>query len=65
MYPELILPTIFLYLFLVGVWYYRWRPRHPPHMDTHLSHADSAHPDELDEEFDTFPTTRPSDIVRM
>ncbi|RZB47960.1 FT-interacting protein 1 isoform C [Glycine soja] len=65
MYPELILPTIFLYLFLIGVWYYRWRPRHPPHMDTRLSHADSAHPDELDEEFDTFPTTRASDIVRM
>ncbi|KAK7839431.1 FT-interacting protein 3 [Quercus suber] len=65
MYPELILPTIFLYLFLIGVWYYRWRPRHPPHMDTRLSHADSAHPDELDEEFDTFPTSRPSDIIRM
>ncbi|KAG2686979.1 hypothetical protein I3843_09G032700 [Carya illinoinensis] len=65
MYPELILPTIFLYLFLIGVWYYRWRPRHPPHMDTRLSHADSAHPDELDEEFDTFPTSRPPDIVRM
>ncbi|CAN1307200.1 FT-interacting protein 3 [Linum perenne] len=43
----------------------RWRPRHPPHMDTRLSHAESAHPDELDEEFDTFPTSRPSDIVRM
>ncbi|XWS43212.1 hypothetical protein CRYUN_Cryun16bG0083300 [Craigia yunnanensis] len=65
LYPELILPTIFLYLFLIGVWYYRWRPRHPPHMDTRLSHADSAHPDELDEEFDTFPTSRPTDIVRM
>ncbi|CAO2831810.1 unnamed protein product [Amaranthus hypochondriacus] len=65
MYPELILPTIFLYLFLIGVWYYRWRPRNPPHMDTRLSHADSAHPDELDEEFDTFPTSKPADIVRM
>ena len=65
MYPELILPTIFLYLFLIGVWYYRWRPRHPPHMDTRLSHADSVHADELDEEFDTFPTSRPSDIIRM
>ncbi|KAE8711308.1 hypothetical protein F3Y22_tig00110299pilonHSYRG00262 [Hibiscus syriacus] len=41
------------------------RPRHPPHMDTRLSHADAARPDELDEEFDTFPTSRPSDIVRM
>ncbi|CAD6339020.1 unnamed protein product [Miscanthus lutarioriparius] len=65
LYPELILPTIFLYLFLIGVWYYRWRPRQPPHMDTRLSHAETAHPDELDEEFDTFPTSRPPDIVRM
>ncbi|XP_022754053.1 FT-interacting protein 1-like [Durio zibethinus] len=65
LYPELILPTVFLYLFLIGIWNYRWRPRHPPHMDTRLSHADAAHPDELDEEFDTFPTSRPSDIVRM
>ncbi|WOL13663.1 FT-interacting protein 1-like [Canna indica] len=65
LYPELILPTIFLYLFLIGVWYYRWRPRQPPYMDTRLSHADTAHSDELDEEFDTFPTSRPPDIVRM
>ncbi|URE40923.1 hypothetical protein MUK42_07757 [Musa troglodytarum] len=65
LYPELILPTIFLYLFLIGVWYFRWRPRQPPYMDTRLSHADTAHPDELDEEFDTFPTSRQPDIVRM
>ncbi|MBA0694252.1 hypothetical protein Goari_004568 [Gossypium aridum] len=65
LYPELILPTVFLYLFLIGIWNYRWRPLHPPHMDTRLSHANAAHPDELDEEFDTFPTSRPSDIVRM
>ncbi|KAJ6952465.1 FT-interacting protein 3-like [Populus alba x Populus x berolinensis] len=52
-YPELILPTVFLYLFVVGLWNYRFRPRHPPHMDTRLSQADSAHPDELDEEFDS------------
>ncbi|XP_027343650.1 FT-interacting protein 7-like [Abrus precatorius] len=65
LYPELILPTIFLYLFLIGIWNFRWRPRHPPHMDTRLSHADAAHPDELDEEFDTFPTSRSPDIVRM
>ena len=65
LYPELILPTVFLYLFLIGLWNYRWRSRHPPHMDTRLSHADAAHPDELDEEFDTFPTSKPSDVVRM
>ncbi|XP_015953133.1 FT-interacting protein 7 [Arachis duranensis] len=64
-YPELILPTIFLYLFVIGIWNYRFRPRHPPHMDARLSQAESAHPDELDEEFDTFPTSKPADIVRM
>ncbi|KAL7210845.1 hypothetical protein ACSBR2_013839 [Camellia fascicularis] len=64
-YPELILPTIFLYMFLIGLWNYRFRPRHPPHMDTRLSWAEAVHPDELDEEFDTFPTSKPQDVVRM
>ncbi|XP_055833449.1 FT-interacting protein 7 [Solanum dulcamara] len=64
-YPELILPTIFLYLFVIGLWNYRFRPRAPPHMDARLSQAENAHPDELDEEFDTFPTSRPTDLVRM
>lgn len=64
-YPELILPTIFLYMFLIGIWNYRFRARHPPHMDTRLSHAEAVHPDELDEEFDTFPTSKGVDIVRM
>ncbi|KAE8098862.1 hypothetical protein FH972_016896 [Carpinus fangiana] len=61
MYPELILPTTFLYLFFTGVWYHRRWPCHPPPTDTRLS----AHPDELDEEIDSFPTSRPPDIVRM
>ncbi|GKV22208.1 hypothetical protein SLEP1_g32092 [Rubroshorea leprosula] len=65
LYPELILPTVLLYLFLIGIWNFRRRCRQPPHMDTRLSHADAAHPDELDEEFDTFPTSRSSEIVRM
>uniref|UniRef100_A0A0E0PG64 C2 domain-containing protein n=1 Tax=Oryza rufipogon TaxID=4529 RepID=A0A0E0PG64_ORYRU len=66
-YPELILPTVFLYLFVIGVWNYRRRPRKPAHMDTALSHAEAeqVHPDELDEEFDTFPTSKPGDVVRM
>ncbi|KAK2993624.1 hypothetical protein RJ640_028968 [Escallonia rubra] len=64
-YPELILPTLFLYMFLIGLWNYRYRPRHPPHMDTKLSWAEAVHQDELDEEFDTFPTSRPNDLVRM
>ncbi|XP_058073516.1 FT-interacting protein 1-like [Magnolia sinica] len=64
-YPELILPTVFLYMFLIGIWNYRFRPRHPPHMDTKLSWAEAVHPDELDEEFDTFPTSKTHDLVRM
>jgi hypothetical protein len=64
-YPELILPTVFLYMFMIGLWNYRRRPRHPTHMDTKLSWAEAAHRDELDEEFDTFPTTRQQDVVRM
>lgn len=64
-YPDLILPTMFLYMFLIGMWNYRFRLRHPPHMDTKLSWAEAVHPDELDEEFDTFPTSRPNDNVRM
>ncbi|XP_042516461.1 FT-interacting protein 1-like [Macadamia integrifolia] len=64
-YPELILPTIFLYMFLIGIWNYRFRPRHPPHMDTRLSWAEAVHPDELDEEFDTFPTSKPQDTIRL
>ncbi|KAK7278846.1 hypothetical protein RJT34_23884 [Clitoria ternatea] len=64
-YPELILPTMFLYMFLIGIWNFRSRPRHPPHMDTKLSWAEAAHPDELDEEFDTFPTSKAQDVIRM
>ncbi|KAM1208415.1 hypothetical protein ACFX13_014441 [Malus domestica] len=64
-YPELILPTTFLYMFLVGLWNFRFRPRHPPHMDTKLSWAEAVHPDEMDEEFDTFPTSKSQDVVRM
>ncbi|KAI9077275.1 hypothetical protein K1719_040719 [Acacia pycnantha] len=64
-YPELILPTIFLYMFVIGLWNFRFRPRHPPHMDTKLSWAEAAQPDELDEEFDTFPTSKAQDVVKM
>ncbi|CAM8963686.1 unnamed protein product [Rhodiola kirilowii] len=64
-YPELILPTMFLYMVLIGLWNYRLRPRHPAHMDTKLSWAEAVHPDEVDEEFDTFPSSKPNDLVRM
>ncbi|XP_059428430.1 FT-interacting protein 1 [Corylus avellana] len=64
-YPELILPTAFLYMFLIGIWNFRFRSRHPPHMDTKLSWAEAVHQDEMDEEFDTFPTSKAQDVVRM
>ncbi|KMZ65411.1 C2 calcium/lipid-binding plant phosphoribosyltransferase familyprotein [Zostera marina] len=64
-YPQLLLPTVFLYLVLIGLWNYRLRQRHPPHMDTKLSWAEAVQPDELDEEFDTFPTTKPQHLVQM
>lgn len=64
-FPELILPTVFLYMFLIGVWNYNFRPRYPPHMNTRISYADAVHPDELDEEFDSFPSRQNPDIVRL
>ncbi|VFQ73939.1 unnamed protein product [Cuscuta campestris] len=64
-YPELILPTTFLYMFLIGMWNFRSRPRQPPHMDTKLSWAEAANKDEVDEEFDTFPTSKPEFTVKM
>ncbi|KAI3429951.1 uncharacterized protein J3R85_008444, partial [Psidium guajava] len=63
-YPDLIVPTGFLYVFLIGVWYYRFRPRIPAGMDTRLSQAESVDLDELDEEFDTIPSSRHPDIIR-
>ncbi len=65
MFPELIIPSILLYMAFLGLWRYRSRPRHPPHMDTRLSHAESVYPDELDEEFDSFPTSRSAEVVRL
>ncbi|PHT71973.1 hypothetical protein T459_22758 [Capsicum annuum] len=63
--PELIIPCALLNLAAVGLWRYRSRPRHPPHMDTRLSYAESFYPDELDEEFDSFPTSRSAEIIRV
>ncbi|KAL7203489.1 hypothetical protein ACSBR2_016721 [Camellia fascicularis] len=63
-FPELILPTVFLYMFLIGLWNYRFRAKYPPHMNTRISCADAVHPDELDEEFDTFPTSKSAELVR-
>lgn len=64
-YPDLIVPTGFLYVFMIGVWYYRFKPKIPAGMDTRISQAEAVDPDELDEEFDTFPSSRPPEIIRI
>ncbi|KAH6757044.1 C2 calcium/lipid-binding plant phosphoribosyltransferase family protein [Perilla frutescens var. hirtella] len=64
-YPDMVVPTGFLYVFLIGVWYYRFKPKIPAGMDIKLSQADTVDPDELDEEFDTFPSSRPPEIIRV
>ncbi|KAJ1378447.1 Phosphoribosyltransferase C-terminal [Sesbania bispinosa] len=64
-YPDLIVPTGFLYVVLIGIWYYRFRPKIPAGMDTRLSQAEAVDPDELDEEFDTMPSSKPPDLIRV
>lgn len=63
--PHLVLPTVFMYAFLILVLRFRYRQRGPLNMDPRLSYVDVVGPDELDEEFDGFPTSRPNDVVRI
>ncbi|XAR61025.1 hypothetical protein NMG60_11034597 [Bertholletia excelsa] len=65
MVPELIIPAVLVAMAAVGMWRFRWRPRQPPSMDTRLSCAEGVNVDELDEEFDSFPTSRSAEVVRM
>ncbi|CDP10672.1 unnamed protein product [Coffea canephora] len=64
-YPLSIMPNIFLCFAVIGLRNYRFRPRHPLHLDAQLSLTEAVDEDELDEEVDTFPTSRPIDLVRM
>ncbi|RCV35950.1 hypothetical protein SETIT_7G280400v2 [Setaria italica] len=64
-FHQFILPSALLYIFLITIWNYRCRPSYPSHADIKISLADTVHPDELDEEFDTFPTSRTIDLVMM
>ncbi|KAL0735629.1 hypothetical protein Bca4012_011839 [Brassica carinata] len=64
-FPDLIVPTIAFYLFVIGAWNYRFRSRAAlPHFDPRLSLADAADREELDEEFDVVPSNRPPEMVR-
>ncbi|RLN24758.1 protein QUIRKY-like [Panicum miliaceum] len=64
-FPELVLPLVLVYLVLVGVWNYRFRPRTPPYVSTRLSYVDTVHRDELDKEFDTVPSQADNSRLRM
>lgn len=63
--PHLILPTAFMYLFFIIVWRYRYRQRAPTNIDPRLSYVDVVGPDEIDEEFDAFPSSRGPDQIRI
>ncbi|XP_057948656.1 multiple C2 domain and transmembrane region protein 14 [Malania oleifera] len=64
-YPHLLLPTLFMYAFLILALRFRYRPRAPLSIDPRLSYVDAVGLDELDEEFDGFPTNQPLDQVRV
>ncbi|XP_027068687.1 multiple C2 domain and transmembrane region protein 16 [Coffea arabica] len=64
-FPDLIVPTFAFYVFVVGAWNYRVRPRDSlPHFDPKLSLAESIDRDEVDEEFDAMPCARANEVVR-
>ncbi|XP_027359492.1 FT-interacting protein 7 [Abrus precatorius] len=63
--PYLVLPTVFMYAFLILLLRFRYRQRAPQNMDPRMSYMDMVSLDELDEEFDGFPTTRPAEVVRI
>ncbi|XP_054807047.1 protein QUIRKY [Prosopis cineraria] len=65
-FPDLIIPTLAFYVFVIGAWNYRFRSRDPlPHFDQKMSLAEVADREELDEEFDTVPSSRSGEMVRV
>ena len=58
-YSELFLPTMNLYMFLIGSWNYRFQSRMPPYMDAKLSQGEYIGDlNELEEEFNIVPANR-------
>ncbi|MBA0783847.1 hypothetical protein Gotri_001497 [Gossypium trilobum] len=62
---HLVLPTIFMYAFLILALRLRYCRRIPYNVESRLSYVDVVSPDELDEEFDEFPTNKSSDTIRI
>ncbi|KAL4340604.1 hypothetical protein GQ457_08G005870 [Hibiscus cannabinus] len=63
--PHLVLPTVFLYAFLILVLRFRYCRQIQHNTDSRLSYVDAVSLDELDEEFDEFPTTKSPDIIQI
>ncbi|KAJ8431359.1 hypothetical protein Cgig2_002082 [Carnegiea gigantea] len=63
--PHLVLPTFLMYAFFILVLRVRYRSRTPLSMDPRMSCFDVMTNDELDEEFDGFPTARSVDVLRI
>ncbi|PON64320.1 Phosphoribosyltransferase C-terminal [Trema orientale] len=51
-------------MFLIRLWNYQFRMRNSP-CEHKTSHAAAVTPEELAEEFDTFSTSHPKDLVRI
>ncbi|XP_073317654.1 multiple C2 domain and transmembrane region protein 16 [Primulina huaijiensis] len=65
-FPDLIVPTLAFYVFVIGAWNYRFHSKASlPHFDTKISLTESIDRDELDEEFDAMPCMRPEEMVRV
>ncbi|XP_015698588.1 FT-interacting protein 7-like [Oryza brachyantha] len=64
-FHDLVPTMLFLCVVFKGVWNYRFRPTLPPYVDYRVSYLDVVHPDELDEEFDTFKSSREANLLRM
>ncbi|KAH1032931.1 hypothetical protein J1N35_045105 [Gossypium stocksii] len=62
---HLVLPTIFMYAFLILALRLRYCRRIPYNVESRLSYVDVVSLDELDEEFDEFPTNKSSDTIRI
>lgn len=63
--PNLVIPTVFMYIFIILTWRFRLRPKGPAiSMDPRLSCVDLVGNDELDEEFDTYPSSRNPEEVK-
>ncbi|XP_028791420.1 FT-interacting protein 3-like [Neltuma alba] len=56
LFPKPLLPLGIFYPFSLGLKCYFKRPKHPPYIDAELSCLDAASPDDLEEEFDMFPS---------